>query len=387
MRCACRKERKLLVVLAIALLGCVLVWPGQTSAAGEIELYTAYTDLSAPPGESITYAIEVMNQSKSIQETALSVRTNGNDWNYELTAGGHPIRQIAVKPSESQTVNLQLDVPLEVNKGDYIFDVLAAGEVALTLKVGVSEQGTFTTEFTAEQANMQGHADSSFKYSTTIRNRTSEEQTYSLTAAAEPGWDVRFSSGGNNVTSVTVEPNGTETVSVDVAPPEKVEAGTYTIPIMAANNATSAETKLEAVITGTYDIKLATADERLNAEVTAGSSRKMDLVVTNTGTTELQDVRLTAQAPVNWEVTFEPSSIRSLAPGQTTNVQATIKSDNKALAGDYVVSMSASSTQKSSDAAIRVAVKSSVLWGWIGVLIIAAVAAAIYYLFRKYGRR
>jgi uncharacterized membrane protein len=387
MQQACRQAGSFILMLAIVWAVSIAALPQRASAAGEVELYTAYTDLSAPPGESITYSIEIINRSETTQLADIGFQTNGNDWEYELSAGGRAIRQIAIKPDESQTVNLQLNVPLDVNKGEYNFTVTAGGMDTLPLKVGVSEQGTFTTEFTAEQANMEGHADSSFTFSTTLRNRTAEVQTYALSAAVEPGWDVRFSAGGNSVTSVAVEPNASQTISVQVMPPDNVSAGTYAIPIMAANNATQAETKLEVVVTGSYGIALSTPDERLNAEVKAGSDRTMELVVKNTGTAELEDINLSAQTPANWEVSFEPKTIRTLAPGATANVQAVIQADDKALAGDYVVNMTARTSQKSADAAIRVAVQSSVLWGWIGILIILAVAAGVYYLFRKYGRR
>jgi uncharacterized membrane protein len=68
-------------------------------------------------------------------------------------------------------------------------------------------------------------------------------------------------------------------------------------------------------------------------------------------------------------------------------VQATIKSTDKALAGDYEVDITARSAQKSDTIALRVAVQSSVLWGWIGILIVIAVVGGVYYLYRKYGRR
>ena len=387
MQQACRQASIMILMLAIVSVVSSAALPQRAQAAGEIELYTAYTDLTAPPGESITYSVEVINRSETTQLASLGFQTNGHDWEYELSAGGRAVRQIAVKPGESQTVNLQLNVPLEVDKGEYRFAVTAGGMDTLPLTVAVSEQGTFATEFTTEQANMEGHADSSFVFSTTLRNRTAEEQTYALSAAVEPGWDVRFSVSGNSVTSVTVDPNASQTISVQAMPPDSVKAGTYSIPVLAANNATQAETKLEVVVTGSYGIALTTPDERLNAEVKAGSDRTMELVVKNTGTAELEDINLSAQTPANWEVTFEPKTIRSLAPGATANVQAVIQADGKALAGDYVVNMTARTSQKTADAAIRVAVQSSVLWGWIGILIILAVAAGVYYLFRKYGRR
>ncbi|MFX4609031.1 NEW3 domain-containing protein, partial [Acinetobacter baumannii] len=83
--------------------------------------------------------------------------------------------------------------------------------------------------------------------------------------------------------------------------------------------------------------------------ITAGKERKLELNVSNTGSAELTDVSLTASSPANWEVTFEPKTISSIQPGQSVPVTATIKSSGKALAGDYVVSLSADSAAKSAN--------------------------------------
>ncbi|SFJ12113.1 NPCBM-associated, NEW3 domain of alpha-galactosidase [Paenibacillus sp. UNC496MF] len=383
---ACRKL-SIHALLALCLAwGLVSAGAGSAAAAGSVELFTPYLELSAPPGDSISYAIDVINRGGSTASVSLGFDDKGNKWNYELTAGGRTVSRLAVKAGETQTVNLQLDVPLDVNKGAYGFEVNAGG-VTLPLDVQVSEQGTFRTELTTDQANMQGHADSTFTFSATLRNRTAEKQTYALAAQAEPGWDVTFADGSNNVTSVEVDPNGEKSISISVKPPETVKAGSYKIPIQAGNNGTSATTTVEAAVTGTYDLKLSTANDVLSTDVTAGSERKLDMVVTNAGSSDLKGVSLSAQTPSGWEVAFEPATVDSIAAGGTAHVQATIKADKKALAGDYVVDVTAAAPEKSADAQIRVAVKSSVLWGWIGILIILAVAAGIYYLFRKYGRR
>ena len=35
----------------------------------------------------------------------------------------------------------------------------------------------------------------------------------------------------------------------------------------------------------------------------------------------------------------------------------------------------------------RIAVKTPMLWGWVGILVIVVAVGGVYYLFRKYGRR
>ena len=374
------------LVLAL-LLGAFFGGSATRAASPLLKLFTPYTDLSVAPGETIQYSVDLINDSPDIRSANVSLDAGGLDWKHELTAGGNRIRQISVKPGEPQKLNLSLTVPLEVDKGDYAFKLNAGDFGALNLKVNVSEQGSYKSELEIDQPNMEGHADSSFTYSFTLNNRTASKQQYALTAEAPAGWDTRFAVGGSNVASVDVEAGSSESVQLTVTPAEKAAADTYPIAVHAASGASSASAQVEAAITGTYGLTLGTADERLSADITAGKTRSLELVVSNTGSAELTDVSLSGQLPANWEVTFEPKTIRSIPAGQSVPVTATLKASDKALAGDYVASLSASSSEKSADAAIRMTVKTSVLWGWVGVLIVLAVLAGIYGLFRKYGRR
>ena len=49
--------------------------------------------------------------------------------------------------------------------------------------------------------------------------------------------------------------------------------------------------------------------------------------------------------------------------------------------------MMARTPEVDADAQFRIAVKTPMIWGWVGVLIILATIGVVYYLFRKYGRR
>ncbi|OKP96055.1 NEW3 domain-containing protein [Paenibacillus sp. P46E] len=386
-----RCGKPLAALLILLLTG--LVWSSnaglpKAAAAGAVELYTPYVELSAAPGESVTYPVDVINHGTATQKVGLSFDAGGNFWKYELTAGGRQVQQIAVKGGETQSVNLQLEVPLEINKGSYIFAVNAPGQDSLKLKVNVSEQGTFKTELAVDQSNMEGHSDTTFTYSAVLRNHTAQKQSYALAAQAGDGWDVRIKADGNSVTSVELEAGAEKNISIEAKPPEQVKAGTYKIPVTATSGSTQTKAELEAVVTGTYGIQLSTSDNLLSTDVKAGGQRRINLVITNTGSAPLEDVSLTSQGtPTGWEVSFDPSTIRTIAPGATATTQAVIKSSSNSLPGDYVVSLSAASAAKSATADLRVTVKTSVFWGWIGVLIIAAVIGGIYYLFRKFGRR
>ncbi|MFO7262578.1 MAG: hypothetical protein A6D91_05505 [Bacillaceae bacterium G1] len=362
-----------------------------SAAAGDVALYTPYTGIAVAPGESVNYTIEVINDSRKIQRVSLEIAEQPKGWEASLTAGGWNIRQLSVRPEESESFQLQTSVPLKVEKGTYRFTIRATdsdGAVhTLPISIEVTETGTFRTELEVEQPNMEGDADSTFQYEMTLHNRTAAEQLYALSTSAPRGWQVEFAVSGQKVTSVKVEANGSQVIDVTVRPPSQVEAGTYAIPIKAQAGSSTAETTLEAVITGTYGLELSTPTGNLNGQLTVGGEKKMELVVTNTGSSELRGIELTASTPVDWEVRFEPETIDVLAPGETATVQAFIKSSPKAIAGDYIVSVEASTPETTAKADLRMSVKTSMLWGLVGVVIIALVAAGIWYLFRKYGRQ
>lgn len=354
--------------------------------AAQVILYTPYTSISVPPGETIDYTVELKNEGSSVQTLNLSLRGLPQGWNATLKAGGYVIRQISVLPGEKKTVSLQVEVPMKVNQGNHSFR-MTAGNHSLTLLVHVSEQGTYKTEFTSDQVNMEGHAETNFTFSTKLTNRTGEKQLYSLRAAPPRGWNVVFKPNYKQATAVEVDPGQTQTISVEINPPAMVEAGTFKIPVQAANSTTSAELALEVVVTGYYDLEVTTPSGLLSAKTTAGKEKQIEMMVQNTGTAELKNVVLQSSKPRNWEVGFSPDTIPRLAAGENASLTATITADDHAIPGDYVTRITARTQETSSEASMRISVKTPLLWGWVGILIIIATIGLIIYLFRKYGRR
>jgi len=353
----------------------------------DVTLYTPYTQISVPPGQSINYSVDVINNSKVMKNLAIAVAGMPGGWTYSLKSGSWNVKKISILPNERKKISLNVQVPLKVNKGNYHFDVRAVGESQLPLAVTVSKQGTFETEFTTDQPNMEGHSNSSFTFKGVLKNATDEKQVYSLQAHAPRGWDVTFKASYKQVASVSMDENSTKNITISIKPPSEIEAGTYKIPVRAATASTSAKMVLEVVITGSYGVNLSTPTGLLSTAITAGDEKKVDLVVRNTGSSELDNVKLSASKPVDWEVTFDPKKIDKLDAGKSEEVTATIKASKKAIAGDYMTTITAKTPEASSKAEFRVSVKTSMVMGWIGIFIILAALGVVIFLFRKYGRR
>lgn len=375
-------------IVLFALLGAFLFTAKQASATEKhIKLYTPFTKISVPPGESVNLSIDLINNSKEKVTTDISLSGLPGRWDYSLKSGNWTINQLSVLPDEKKSVSLNIKVPHQVNKGNYPFRIVAPGCDTLQLNINVSEQGTNKSEFTCEQINMQGNSKSTFTYNAVLKNQTSEEQLYALMADAPRGWIVNFKPDYKQATSVNVAANATKNVTIEVTPPTTVAAGTYKIPLRASTSSTSAELTIEAVVTGTYTIELTTPKGLLSTSLTAGENKKIELDVKNTGSAELKDVKLSATSPVDWSVTFEPTQIERLNAGESMRVIATVKASSKAIVGDYMTRMEAKNPEATATAEFRISVKASLLAGWLGFLIIIAALGGIYFLFRKYGRR
>lgn len=354
-------------------------------ASDSVSLYTSYTKISVPPGETIDYSIDVINNSRELKKVDVSLAGMPKGWNYSLKSGGWNIGQLSILPGEKKSLSLKVEIPLKVNKGSYRFKIVADGFEPLSLVVVISEQGTFKTELTTGQSNREGYANSSFTFNANLKNRTADKLMYALMADVPQGWNVTFKSNGQQITSVSTEPNITEPITIDIKAPDKIESGKYKIPVSAVTNTSSATMLLEVVIKGYYNMELITPTGLLSSTIEAGDKKRVELLIKNTGSTELTAIKLDFSAPVNWDVTFDPKQVDMLPPGKTAQVFATIKANKKAIPGDYVTNLEAKIPELSSKISFRISVETPMLWGWIGVLIIIVALGIVYFLFRKYG--
>ncbi len=67
-----------------------------------ISLYTPYTRISVPPGESIDYAIDVINNSSKIINADISIAGIPKGWTYDLKSGGVENRTTFSTPSRKE---------------------------------------------------------------------------------------------------------------------------------------------------------------------------------------------------------------------------------------------------------------------------------------------
>jgi len=125
----------------------------------------------------------------------------------------------------------------------------------------------------------------------------------------------------------------------------------------------------------------------LSTRATAGKETAVPIIITNTGTAPADTIELSGSAPSGWKITFDPKTIDRIAPNANKEVQALITPTEKAIAGDYVTTIRASTRGESASTTFRVTLTTSTLWGIAGVGIIGVALLVMVGAVARFGRR
>ena len=363
------------------------------SAAGGLELYTAYPGVSVKAGDSQTISMYVSNESGSSLDADLSIVSMPEGWEGYFSGDGSQVSRVHAENGTEAPVTFNLEIPEDAAEGDYTVRLQAASDTGLTdvtdLVFSIQEIQYGQGSFEAEYPEQEGASGTAFSFSTTLVNNGAAGQSYSLAAQAPAGWQVSFQPSGEStqVASIDVEAGSSQGLNVSVSPPENVEAGEYTIPVSAISANDTLETELKVTVTGTYALDLSTPSGLLSFDAHANRESDVTLSITNNSNVDLQNITLTSSAPTDWTVTFEESSIDVLEAGATQEITAHVTPGDSAMTGDYVTTVTASCSEVSDTAEFRVSVKTDTVWGIVAVLIILALIAGVGAVFKKYGRR
>jgi len=358
-------------------------------AAATFNLTTPYPAVTIQPGNTVTFALDVAVPTPERVDLAVSGTPSG--WTANLRGGGNIVNAVFAGGSTAATVDLSVTVPQAATPGSQTLTVTATSDQGIRkLPIEVTVLGATGGAITLTSAfpQLSGAPSSTFTYSVTLANTGTQKQTYTLQGQGPDGWTVSVHPSSNaQALTDTVDGGGTDTLSVTAQPPSTVAAGAYPLQVTVSSGGQSANTALEADVTGTPAVTLGTPNQVLNAQVTAGSTGTVSLVLTNSGSTVLQNVAVTAAAPTGWTTTFAPATIATIQPGSAATLTATVRPSSDALAGDYAVTFTATAGTATANVDIRTTVQTSPLWGFIGLALIALVIIGLGWVFRRFGRR
>lgn len=387
-----RVARRARVAAALTFASMILGTMVPSVAADDgLEVTTPYPSVAVAPGDKVSFDLTVTSDQTTIVALALSGVPAG--WEASILGGGNVVEGVSVTPDADGKARLDVDVPADAAAGSATIRLTATGGGAtdvlpITIRVDADAAGDIS--LTTGTPVLTGSTDASFSFSLEFRNDTAQDLTLSVSALGDVGWDVSATlTGEAQAASTVVEAGSTQGVTVAVTAPEDAPAGTYPVTVEATAGDRSATAELGVEITGSYSMTLSTPDARLSANGSAGAPTQIAFEVTNTGTAPLTGVEVSATPPTGWEVAFDPTTVPTIAPNDTATVTATVTPSGEAVAGDYVVTFSASATEDaaSSTAAVRFTVETSPLWAFVGIGLILLILAGLFYVFRTYGRR
>ncbi|NOX61379.1 MAG: hypothetical protein GXP42_05465 [Chloroflexi bacterium] len=376
-----------LVVLAVGVIGTVSAQgPGD-----DLVLFTQYPSQVVERGKTISFKLNLRTQENA-QTVRLEMKDIPEGWTATFRGGGNVIKAVYVQPDEDARVDLRLEPPADVESGTYRFVVAARGEnsrVELPLELTMEEKLPARLSLSTELPTLKGSPTTTFRYSVKLANEGDEPLDVALLADAPAPFLVTFKLSGKEVTSLPLEANESKNLSVEIKSlASNLAANAYPITIRAQGGDTEASLQLTAEVTGQPDLAVTAPNGRLSGEAIAGKESPLQVIIRNTGTAPAYNVELNATEPSGWSVEFDPKVIAEVPVGEEVEVTAKIRPAEKAIAGDYMVTIRANPAEGGSESAdFRITVRTSTLWGVVGIALIAVAVAVVAAAVLRFGRR
>ena len=363
-----------------------------------IGVYTEYSGVVVPIGESVRMDLTVENKGKQDEVVSLKLATVPKGWKASLKGGSFTVTGVAIPDGKTRNLAFTAEPDKGLAAGTYEFLIEAVtldGKLKATHAIAVttrdrSRMGAEEIQITTSYPVLRGQTDATFEFSLDVANKSEADRTVNLAAQAPEKWEVNFKPGyeQKQISSLRIRGSGNQTVAVSVTPPKDAAAGEYPVLVRITSGESKAEAKLMVVLTGIYKLDAATPSGILSVEAVTGKPTTVSLLVKNTGSAVNRNVNLSSFKPENWKVEFKPEKIEALEAGQLKQIEATITPAATALVGDYSVGLMVDGEKSSSKTVeMRVTVKAPTAWGWIGVGLIALVIGGMGGLFAWLGRR
>jgi uncharacterized membrane protein len=355
-------------------------------------LMSDYPAVTLRPGETSTINLKLQNYALPPERLSLSVSGVPSGWTATLMGGGQPVAAAMPATNSSVSLELRLDVPKNAAVGTQTLTVAATGgstnaqlPVAVTLAKDLPAKLTLTPQL----PELRGNSKSPFEYQLAIKNDSGKKLMVSLSAQAPQNFDTSFTEGygTQELNAVPIDAGQSKNMKLKVTPPNTAAAGSYKVEARIGAEDASATADLTMDINGQPRLDISGREGLVSTRASAGKETTVPVVITNTGTAPADEVELSGSAPSGWKVTFDPKTVDRVAPNANKEVQALITPTEKAIAGDYVTTIRASTRGESASTTFRVTVTTSTMWGIAGVGIIGIALLVMVGAVARFGRR
>ena len=361
-----------------------------------ISVYPEFSGVIVSKGESVRMDLLMDNKGRADETIDVTISDVPKGWKAMLKGANYQVTGMFVPNGKSRNLALSLEPDKTVGYGTYVFKIDAATAdkkltSAHTLTVTVQQRttGADDIQITTSYPVLRGQTDARFEFSLEVLNKSEADRTFNLVAAAPEKWEVNFKPAyeQKQISSLRIKGGQSQTLAVEVNPDREAQSGEYPIPVSISAGDKKAEVKLMAILTGIYKLDAGTPTGILSLETMPGKTANFSVFVKNTGSAINRNITFSSFKPENWDVTFNPEKIESLDPNAMKQVEVTIKAAPQALVGDYSVGVMINGEKSDKTVEMRVTVRASTAWGWIGIGIILLVIAGLSVMFMRLGRR
>lgn len=368
---------------------------GQRAELSGFWLTTPYPELAIKSGETESISLSLRNEKLPPQRAEIQVSGVPEGWEWALKGGGKEVSAAIVGPDATERLTLELTPPEAADASkSYPIEIQArtgAETITLPLTVRLSQEETSTAELKLEPElpALRGTSRSTFSFKVKVTNDGTEDGLFNLAAEVPAGFQTRFKKGygSEEITGLPIAADSTETVTIEVVPPRATPAGQYPVNFQVTGGNQTASTELSLDITGQPQVTIVGPQERLSGEAEAGKETNFTFTLVNSGSSPATDLELSATQPSGWTVEFDPKQVATLQPNSTSEVAVKIKPSERAVAGDYMVTVRASGGPVSEEVQFRTTVRTSTVWGIAGLGVIAAAVLVLGGAVMRYGRR
>ncbi|NLN08404.1 MAG: hypothetical protein GX186_02130 [Methanoculleus thermophilus] len=228
------------------------------------------------------------------------------------------------------------------------------------------------------------------QYEMILKNTGKNDDTYTLSILDLPEqWYARFKESRDTpeeISEIYIPAGEEKSLYLDLIPPYSVDIGEYNFTMVIGSAAREYEEILTLRLRGSYDMRTYTKSYR--HEINRGDTLTFDMTVSNVGIGgTLTNIDVNMSVPDGWRVTVDPASVVSLGPGERATLKVTVVPPADIVAGEYKIIAVVKSDQAEREDEYRIVVKEQSYVALLGLLVMVGVAAGLWYMFRKYGRR
>ncbi len=357
----------------------------------------AYPGVIVPQGEEVRLDLLISNKGKEDEDVLLELKEVPKGWEARIKTFNLVVTGVHVPNGETKTLTLVATPDKGVGPGAYRFLVMAwtpdgafraEKEISVNVKAK-EEQESQGILISTSYPVLRGTSDAKFEFSVDVENKMEKDITLNLSARPPEGWEVNFKPAYQEkyISGLQMKGGQRQSIAVEVKPHLNSQAGEYPIELLVAAGDRKASAKLMVILTGTHKLDAGTTTGLLSVNAEQGKPATISLFVRNSGSAPQNEVSFLSFKPENWKVEFKPDRLAPLNPGELKQVEVTITPADQALVGDYSVGLNIKGEKATRDVELRVTVKASTFWGWVGIGTILFVIAALCTLFVILGRR